>query len=152
MSYNVKTLVSCLLCIFYNIIVTGDANFSMNYTSLTVGGFIQPSIARSLIELPGNAEKLGLKPMLSLVFPRPVYSQFATLEPINNSFTDKIPWVHVCTDFTNKINTDLNAVDTLAKLWRKTTLQNDDIPNRRFTIPQQREDEVATFRKKYDET
>ena len=35
----------------------GDANISMKTNSLTVGGFNQPAVARSLIELPGNAEK-----------------------------------------------------------------------------------------------
>ncbi len=38
-------------------IVTGEANFTMATTSLVVGGFNQPSVARNLIELPGNTEK-----------------------------------------------------------------------------------------------
>ena len=37
--------------------VTGETNFAMPYTRLTVGGFTQPGLARSLIELPSNAEK-----------------------------------------------------------------------------------------------
>ena len=37
-------------------IVHGDANFSMEHTSLTIGGFTQPSVARHLIEIPANAE------------------------------------------------------------------------------------------------
>ena len=60
-------------------------------TSLIVGGFYQPSVARNLIELPGNAEK-GLSQRFLWLFPRPVYSQFAfdSLEPIDKKFTDKI--------------------------------------------------------------
>ena len=58
-------------------------------TSLTVGGFNQPSVARNLIELPGNAEK-GLSQRFLWLFPRPVYSQFDSLEPIDKEFTDKI--------------------------------------------------------------
>ena len=69
--------------------VTGDANFAMQSTSLTVGGFNQPSVARSLIELPGNAEK-GLSQRFLWIFPKPVYGQFETLEPINKNFTDKL--------------------------------------------------------------
>ena len=61
----------------------------MEYTSLTVGGFNQPSVARSLIELPGNAEK-GLSQRFLWFFPRPVYVHFATLEPVNKTFTEKI--------------------------------------------------------------
>ena len=38
-------------------VVTGDANFDMAKTSLTVGGFNQPSFALLLIEMPGSAEK-----------------------------------------------------------------------------------------------
>ena len=61
----------------------------MEHTSLTVGGFNQPSVARSLIELPGNAEK-GLSQRFLWLFPRPVYSSFDSLEPTDQLFTDKI--------------------------------------------------------------
>lgn len=61
----------------------------MNSTSLTVGGFNQPSVARSLIELPGNAEK-GLSQRFMWLFPKPVYGEFASLEPTDKSFKDKI--------------------------------------------------------------
>ena len=78
-----------LLSLILTIVVTGDANFSMKSTSLTVGGFNQPSVARSLIELPGNAEK-GLSQRFLWFFPRPVYSHFATLEPVEEEFSEKI--------------------------------------------------------------
>jgi hypothetical protein len=39
------------------IAVTGEANFKMNTTRLTIGGFTQPGVARNLMELPSNAEK-----------------------------------------------------------------------------------------------
>ena len=45
---------------FFNAAVTGEANFAMQSTRLTIGGFTQPGVARSLIEQPTNAEK-GLK-------------------------------------------------------------------------------------------
>ena len=51
--------------------MTGEANFSMSTTSLTVGGFNQLSVARNLIELPGNAEK-GLSQRFLWLFPKPV--------------------------------------------------------------------------------
>ena len=70
------------------IIVTGEANFSMQSTSLTVGGFNQPSVARSLIELPGNAEK-GLSQRFLWIFPKPVYGQFGSLEPTDKNFKEK---------------------------------------------------------------
>ena len=61
----------------------------MPTTSLTVGGFNQPAVARALIELPGNAEK-GLSQRFLWLFPEPVYAEFDSLEPINTDFTDKI--------------------------------------------------------------
>lgn len=61
----------------------------MKRTSLTVGGFNQPNVARCLIELPGNAEK-GLSQRFLWLFPRPVYSEFDSLEPTDKVFTDKI--------------------------------------------------------------
>lgn len=71
------------------LLVTGEANFSMPSTSLTVGGFNQPSVARSLIELPGNAEK-GLSQRFLWFFPKPVYGEFDSLEPTDKAFTEKI--------------------------------------------------------------
>jgi hypothetical protein len=66
-------------------LVTGEANFSMANTSLTLGGFNQPAVARTLIELPGNSEK-GLSQRFLWMFPKPIYGQFSTLEPVDESF------------------------------------------------------------------
>jgi hypothetical protein len=71
----------------------------MPNTSLTLGGFNQPAVARSLIELPGNSEK-GLSQRFLWIFPKPIYGQFATLEPVDVSFCDiignKCLYVGVC--------------------------------------------------------
>lgn len=75
--------------VFFYYSVTGEANFSIKSTSLTVGGFNQPGVARSLIELPGNAEK-GLSQRFLWFFPKPVYANFDSLEPIDKNFTDKV--------------------------------------------------------------
>ena len=37
---------------FFFFLVSGDANFSMDRTALTVGGFTQPIVAKALVELP----------------------------------------------------------------------------------------------------
>uniref|UniRef100_A0A1X7V3K6 Uncharacterized protein n=1 Tax=Amphimedon queenslandica TaxID=400682 RepID=A0A1X7V3K6_AMPQE len=39
--------------------VSGEANYDIKNTSLTIGGFTQPFVARNLIESPGNSE-MGL--------------------------------------------------------------------------------------------
>ena len=78
-----------LLIIFALFLVTGDANFSMENTCLTVGGFSQPSVARSLIEQSTSAE-VGLTQRFLWIFPKPTYSRFCTLEEVNKHFTENI--------------------------------------------------------------
>ena len=67
----------------------------MEETSLTVGGFNQPSVARSLIEMPGNYEK-GLSQRFLWLFPKPVYAEFSTLEPTDRVFIDQIGKKKAC--------------------------------------------------------
>jgi hypothetical protein len=74
-------------------LVTGDANFSMRQTSLTVGGFSQPSVARTLIEQNGSAE-IGLSQRFLWLFPKPSFARFNTLEPINERFTSNLGEFH----------------------------------------------------------
>jgi hypothetical protein len=96
----------------------------MPNTSLTLGGFNQPAVARSLIELPGNSEK-GLSQRFLWIFPKPIYGQFATLEPVDVSFCDII-------------------VKKLSSLWRKKKVQQLDTCV--FKLPE----EMESFRNKYD--
>ena len=125
--------------------VTGEANFSMRRTSLTVGGFNQPAVARSLIELPGNAEK-GLSQRFLWLFPKPVYGKFDTLEPINKEFTAKIGKLHISFNYFDMII--LCSVTALARMWRKAALGKDVEP-RIFYLP--RHEEQCPFTKKYNE-
>ena len=67
----------------------------MKTTSLTVGGFNQLAVARSLIELPGNAEK-GLSQWFLWLFPRPVYGNFESLGTIDTVFTGKLVHTTFC--------------------------------------------------------
>ena len=69
--------------------MTGDANFSMESTSLTVGGFSQPSVARALIEQSGSAE-IGLAQRILWLFPKPAYSRFDTLKAVDDQFTENL--------------------------------------------------------------
>ena len=59
----------------------------MEATSLIVGGFNQPAVARCLIELPWNAEK-GLSQRFLWLFPKPVYANWRELKPIDQEFYD----------------------------------------------------------------
>ena len=70
--------------VFFNynamlVLVTEEANFSMDVTSLTVGGFNQPAVARTLIELPGNAKK-GLSQTFLWLYP---YQYMESLKHLN---------------------------------------------------------------------
>ena len=61
----------------------------MEETNLVVGGFSQPSVARGLIEFPGNTEK-GFSQRFLWIFSRPSYAHFETLQPVNREFTQQI--------------------------------------------------------------
>ena len=66
---------TCILVIiafvfFSSFQVSGDANFSIQRTGMTIGGFIQPSVARALIEQQSNVEK-GLCQRFLWIVPKP---------------------------------------------------------------------------------
>ena len=61
----------------------------MEKTNLVVAGFSQLSVSRALIEFPGNTEK-GLSQRFLRIFPKPSYAHFASLEPIDGLFTEKL--------------------------------------------------------------
>lgn len=66
--------------------VSGDANFFMEQTALTVGGFTQPGVARNLIELSTSIEK-GLTQRFLWLFPKPSFAKFDKLEVIEERFS-----------------------------------------------------------------
>lgn len=75
--------------------VTGDANFSMEKTALTVGGFTQPSVARNLWDQQASIEK-GLPQRFLWLIPQPHFSTFDSLEPIDDDFYDSLgKYLHI---------------------------------------------------------
>lgn len=72
------------MCTFF-VLVSGDANFHMNQTGLTIGGFTQPTVAKALIENPQGIEK-GLIQRFLWIVPKPSYSAFTSLEAADSSF------------------------------------------------------------------
>ena len=69
--------------------VSGEANFSMASTNLTVGGFTQPGVARALIDVPANTEK-GLSQRFLWLFPAPLYEHIESLTEVNRDFLQKM--------------------------------------------------------------
>ena len=69
--------------------MSGDANFSMHHTGMSVGGFIQPSVARSLIELQSNVEK-GLCQRFLWLCPKATFVKFDQLQKIDDVFSTSI--------------------------------------------------------------
>ena len=67
----------------------GEANFAMSSTNLTVGGFTQPGVARSLIEQPSNADK-GLSHRFMWMFPKMLFRNFKSLGEIDKEFYHQI--------------------------------------------------------------
>ena len=78
-------------------IVTGEANFNMSLTRLTIGGFTQAGTARSLIQMPVNSEK-RLSHRFLWLFPKPPYGKFSSLEKIDEVFTTALS---KCTSLTH---------------------------------------------------
>ena len=72
---------------YFLYIVSGEANFRMKRTALTVGGFTQPVVAKGLIELSQSVEK-GLVQRFLWISPKPSYSNYAELEPADDKFCD----------------------------------------------------------------
>ena len=66
----------------------------MSYTGLTLGGFIQPSIPRNLIEIPSNVEKGFCQRFLWLV-PKPPVVSFDRLQRVDKDFATSIGKVYV---------------------------------------------------------
>ena len=61
----------------------------MDFTSLTVGGFTQPSTATNIMVVPGNAEK-GLSQRFLWICPKPEFLDYDTLGTVDKAFYDKI--------------------------------------------------------------
>ena len=75
-------------------IVGGEANFEMETTGLTVGGFIQPSIARNILDQQANAEK-GLCQRFLWFVPQPTTVPFDELNKVNREFSASIG-IYIC--------------------------------------------------------
>ena len=66
----------------------------MHHTGLTVGGFIQPSIARNLIEILSDVEK-GLCQRFLWLVPQPTAVSFEKLQKVDQEFSTSIgTYVH----------------------------------------------------------
>lgn len=61
----------------------------MESTCLTIGGFSQPAVARSIIEQSGSSE-IGLAQRILWIFPKPTYAKFSSLESVQQQFSDSL--------------------------------------------------------------
>ena len=69
--------------------VSGEANFTMEYTGLTIGGFTQVNVAKGLIESLPNVEK-GLSQRFHWLIPKPNLIKFADLKTMKEEFSESI--------------------------------------------------------------
>lgn len=61
----------------------------MPHTGITIGGFIQPNVARSLIELQANVEK-GLCQRFLWLCPKASFVKFDQLQQIDDTFSTAV--------------------------------------------------------------
>lgn len=78
-----------LLKIILSFAVSGEANFTMDHPGLTIGGFIQPSVAKSLVEVQANVEK-GLCQRFLWIVPKPAAVPFSKLQQVDKDFSATI--------------------------------------------------------------
>jgi len=78
----------------------------MASTMLTIGGFTQPGVARSLIEQPSNAER-GLSSRFLWFFTESLYGSFKSLCEVDKEFVAKLSKLILCVD-TNAYKVILN--------------------------------------------
>ena len=76
-------------CVPISFSVSGDANFEMRRTGLTFGSFVQPSIARNLLEQHASVEK-GLCQRILWCAPKPTMAPFEELEKVDSQFTASV--------------------------------------------------------------
>ena len=65
----------------------------MDHTGLTIGGFIQPSVAKSLVEVQANVEK-GLCQRFLWIAPKPAAVPFSKLKQVDKDFTASMGMRH----------------------------------------------------------
>ena len=83
---NISVLISCT-CIA--LAVSGDANFAMAHTGLTLGGFTQPIVTRNLVEMQANVEK-GLCQRFLWIAPKPATVSFEQLQQVDQDFSTAV--------------------------------------------------------------
>lgn len=71
------------------LIVSGEANFTMTHTGLTVGGFMQPCVAINLMDNKANVNKGLIQRFLWLV-PEPNAVPFSELQQVDREFSAAI--------------------------------------------------------------
>lgn len=76
------------ICITF-CVVSGEANFKMEHTGLTIAGFTQANVAKGLIESIPNVEK-GLSQRFHWLIPKPNPIKFADLQSVDKGFSDAI--------------------------------------------------------------
>lgn len=85
------------------ILVSGEANFHMSKTGLTLGGFTQPSVAANLVELLQSQEK-GLAQRFLWILPKSSYGTFATLQEADEHFFDYLGKFLLCVVVNKSLN------------------------------------------------
>jgi len=123
--------------------VSGEANFVMEHTGLTVAGFTQPNVAKGLIEAPSNIEK-GVCQRFLWVFPKPTPTKFDKLQAIDETFSNSIGKGRMYLHLNMVIqffNFFICTVNLMVAQWKPSK----DI--QRWTLSK----DTSIYQKKYDE-
>ena len=88
----------------------------MENTSLIIGGFSQPGVARTLIEQSGSIET-GLAQRFMWLFPKPSYAKFQDLEAVDEGFAKSLGKFHPAIWFLFLVVTQLYYLIEVRSGW-----------------------------------
>ena len=111
----------------------------MGHTGLTVGGFTQPSVVKTIISNPSNSDK-GLCQRFLWLVPKPVAVSFEQLQQVNKDFCTSIGMFSLSTSVAPVLNVILFLEGLMATMWR------DSEHIRHWTLKRS----CVTFKDKYD--
>ncbi|XP_065899115.1 uncharacterized protein [Dysidea avara] len=106
--------------------VSGESNFAMPSTFLTVGGFTQPCVARNVME--SSSTERGFSHRFMWMCPKPMYQTFSSLGEVNKSFID-------------------NLVELFSTQWREQKERHEKLSDRVFQLSEN----YSGFAAYYDE-
>ncbi len=113
--------------------VTCHANFQMDRTALSIGGFTQPGVARNIIEQRNGAER-GFSQRFLWIFPKPTFAKFASLKPVTENISISLGKHFLVNDTYTTIFIAFSTLYALVTLFASIWCGGDKLKVRQWTL------------------